>query len=75
MKTDQMITLTDLFNQQVISRHRTLRAAVIAQRRHLAAVQRHNGPNSYLTYSFTRGDGAPVDPTDAQIALDREKYW
>ena len=58
-----MFTLTDTFNGVIISRHRTLERAVRAERRHLAAVRRANGKNSYLTYSITR-DGRPVDPDD-----------
>ena len=67
-----MFTLTDTFNGVVISRHRTLERAVRAERRHLAAVRRANGKNSYLTYSITR-DGRPVDPDDIwpiQQAID-----
>lgn len=67
-----MFTLTDTFNGVVISRHRTLERAVEAERRHLAAVRRANGKNSYLTYSITR-DGRPVDPDDIwpiQQAID-----
>lgn len=58
-----MYTLTDTFNGVTISRHRTLERAIQAERRHLAAVRRANGPNSYLTYSITR-NGRPVDPDD-----------
>lgn len=56
-----MIVLNDTFNGHEISRHRTLEAAVRAQMRHIRAVKRANGQNSYLTYSFTRTDGKPVD--------------
>lgn len=58
-----MYTLTDTFNGVTISRHRTLERAIQAERRHLAAVRRANGKNSYLTYSITR-DGETVDPDD-----------
>lgn len=50
-------TLTDTFNDVTISHHRTVLAAVRAKFRHLAAVKRHNGPDSYLTYSITSSDG------------------
>lgn len=55
------IKLIDTFNEVEISTHRTLEAAVRAQRKHLAAVRRCNGQNSYLTYAFRYSDGTPVD--------------
>jgi hypothetical protein len=54
-----MITLIDTFNGRSLSRHRTLENAVLAQRRHDAAVKRNNGPGSYVTYGF-EADGEPV---------------
>lgn len=69
-----MITLHDTFNGYLISRHRTLLAAVKAQRRHLARVRKANGANSYLTYSF-RENGKPVDGgeiTAAKMELDSQ---
>ena len=67
-----MITLVDTFNGVTLSRHRTLESAVRAQRRHLAAVRRHNGPNSYLTYEI-RDDSGPIDPdmlTESRLRED-----
>ncbi len=55
-----MITLTDTFNAVTISRHRSIRAAVLAQRRHLRAVRRMNGQNSYLTYRIAAEDGHDI---------------
>lgn len=55
-----MITLVDTFNNVEISKHRSLINAIKAQRKHLAAVKKANGANSYLTYSFLE-DGKPVD--------------
>ncbi len=55
----KMITLIDTFNGRALSRHRTLKNAVIAQRKHDALVKKNNGPGSYLTYSF-EADGEPV---------------
>jgi len=55
-----IIILTDTFNCRTISRHRTVRAAVKARRRHLRAVRRFNGANSYLTYSIRAGDGSDI---------------
>ena len=56
-----MYILTDTFNDRELSKHRTLEAAVKAQRKHLRAVKRANGESSYLTYSITEGC-KPVDP-------------
>lgn len=69
-----MITLHDTFNGHEISRHRSILAAVKAQRRHLARVRRANGPNSFLTYAF-RKNGKPFDAdeiTAAQMELDNQ---
>ena len=52
-----MYTLTDTFNKRKISSHRTVEAAVKAERKHLRAVKRANGRDSYLTYSITSDDG------------------
>jgi hypothetical protein len=67
-----MIELFDTFNSVLISRHRTLEAAVKAQRKHLAAVRRHNGRDSYLTYGYVE-HGLYIDPErieEAQLKLD-----
>lgn len=55
-----MITLSDTFNNVTISRHRTVRAAVSAQRKHIKAVQKANGANSYITYRIASEDGAEI---------------
>lgn len=55
------ILLIDTFNKVTISKHFTLRAALVAQRKHLALVKRVNGQNSYLTYGVKYSDGTPVD--------------
>lgn len=52
MKQERFI-LTDTFNRLEISRHKTVLAAVRAERAHLRAVRRANGRDSYLTYSIT----------------------
>jgi hypothetical protein len=54
-----MITLIDTFNGRSLSRHRTLKNAVLAQRKHSAQVKKNNGPGSYVTYCF-EADGEPV---------------
>lgn len=56
-----MITLRDTFNDVLISKHRTVTAAVKAMHKHLRAVRRHNGQNSYLTYSILDSEGNEVD--------------
>ena len=40
--------LCDTFNRCIISNHRSLRAAVLAERKFLRAVKRANGSNSYI---------------------------
>ena len=62
-----MYTLTDTFNKRKISSHRTVEAAVKAERKHLRAVKRANGRDSYLTYSITQ-DGKPVDRYEIEQA-------
>ena len=69
-----MITLHDTFNDRLVSRHRTLIAAVRAQRKHLSAVEKRNGKGAYLTYEF-RKNGQPVDQYElmaAKQAVDSE---
>lgn len=63
------IILIDTFNGSLISRHNTVKNAVKAQQKHLRAVKRANGENSYLTYAFQREDGTPVDQLEV---LDAE---
>lgn len=63
-----MYELQDTFNGVTISRHRTIKAAVNACRKHLRSVKRANGQNSYLTYDVTRKNGEPL--TDSE----REEY-
>ena len=54
------IKLIDTFNNVLISQHRSVRAAVKAQIKHIRAVRKHNGQSSYLTYSI-RQNGKAVD--------------
>jgi hypothetical protein len=56
-----VFTLIDTFNDRPLSRHRSLLAAVRAKGKHLRAVRRRNGQNSYLTYEVTGPDGARID--------------
>lgn len=55
-----MFTLIDTFNGTVISRHRTVKAAELARRRHVDMVRKANGANSYVTYSIRADDGRDI---------------
>lgn len=59
-----MFTLIDTFNNSIISRHRSLLNAVRAKGKHLRAIRRRCGQNSYLTYEVTGPEGSPVDYND-----------
>lgn len=68
-------TLRDTFNDRNVSNHRTLRAALQAERKLLRAVRRNNGFSSYLpTQIFCKGK--PLTPemldeaTDIRINLE-----
>ena len=58
-----MIILSDSFNGNKISSHRSVLGAVKAQQKHDRAVKRNNGANSYVWYEFKR-NGVSVDPDD-----------
>jgi len=60
-----MYHLRDTFNGCLISRHRTLEAAIRARRRHAACVAKRNGSGAFLTYEITR-NGEPIGD---------EAYW
>lgn len=49
-----MLALYDTFNERIISRHRTVRAANAANDRLQKAVKRHNGPTSYIPIVLRR---------------------
>ena len=57
-------TLIDTFNSSIISRHRSLLAAVRASGQHARAIRRRNGGNAYVTYEITGTDGKKVDYYD-----------
>ena len=59
-----MYELHDTFNDRLISSHRTLKAAVLAQRAHSSAVKSANGESSCIPTAITCG-GDVVD--DEQI--------
>lgn len=69
-----MITLVDTFNGNTISQHRTVLAAVKAQRRHMAALRRRAGENAYVTYKFLR-DGVKVDDIEIMEAIGELDNW
>lgn len=64
-----MYTLKDTFNNQVISRHRTIEAAAKADRAHDRAVKRHNGPNSYIPTACLDAEGKLVDRDEWDAAI------
>jgi hypothetical protein len=55
-----MIILTNTFTDSIISRHRTVKAAVAARIKHAKAIRKRS-PNSYTTYSITDDAGNSVD--------------
>ncbi len=55
-----MYTLTDTFNNRVISRHRTARAAVEAKQKHERDVRKGHGASSYMTYEITHSSGKDI---------------
>lgn len=70
-----MIHLIDTFNNCLISKHRTLKAAVKAERNHLKKVKQANGRNSYLTYGF-KLNGKFIDGDliiETKMELDKEE--
>ena len=57
---NNMYKLIDTFNDVIISRHRTVEAAQRAMEKHLRAVRKYNGANSYLTYEIRTANGGIV---------------
>jgi len=70
-----MYILTDTFNRALISRHRTAQAAVRAQRKHLSAIRRVCGENSFLNYSIRHSSGRDIqdEVMDAKFRIDMER--
>lgn len=52
------IILTDTFNHRMISRHRSVDAAVKARAAHARRIARVNGQGSYVWYSIRCEDGS-----------------
>ncbi len=44
-----MYTLIDTFNKQIVSRHRTLKAAVAAEFKMQSTIKRRHGKDCYIT--------------------------
>lgn len=60
-----MYLLVNTFtNDDVISRHRSLVAAVCADRKLQKQVKKANGSSSYLPTVIRNDDGTPVSPED-----------
>jgi hypothetical protein len=71
-----MIVLSDAFNNRPISRHRSVKAAVKAQRKHSKDLARRS-TGSYLWYGFKYSDGTPVATElleSVQFMVDSERY-
>lgn len=60
-----MIELHDSFNGCLISKHRTLRNAILAKKKYEKAIQERHGQNSYLTFAF-RQNGKWISEDDVQ---------
>ena len=55
-----MTTLKDTFNDNIISRHRTVQAAVQAREAHSRMIARVHGKNSFVRYSIRCESGADI---------------
>jgi len=67
-----MYILKDAFNCCTISRHRTIPAALAAQRRHARAVRRRSGGKSYIPTQIicSRGENIADEIMAAKMELD-----
>jgi hypothetical protein len=65
-----MIELWDTFNNSLISRSRTVEAAVMKQERHSAKVKKNNGKNSFVTYSFRHNGESVCQDLIAEIKMN-----
>lgn len=63
-----MYILRDTFNNCTISRHRTLEAAVKADRTHGKMVRKANGSSSYIPTAICNADGSRLSDDDAREA-------
>ena len=64
-----MITLTDTFNNRLLSRHRSVDAAVRARAAHARKIARVNAKGSYVWYAIRCEDGScPLIAEEIMIA-------
>lgn len=61
-----MFQLNDTFNNRVISQHRTLKAAALAEVAHSKAVRKANGQQSYIPTSITMDGERLTDEQNEQ---------
>lgn len=78
MNKNQQFRVRDTFNDRTVSHHRTIAAAVAAERRFNRAVKRANGQNSFIPTCIEQyacaGLWVPADYEEvmaAREALDR----
>ena len=69
-----MIILTNTFSGAIISRHRTVTAAVAARSKHAKAIRKRSA-GSYTTYSITNNDGSPVSREEIESAEEVLHGW
>lgn len=72
-----MFILTDTFNRLIISRHRSLDAAVKARAKHGRAVRKSNGASSYIPTQITEmraGKKSQIDIDEIYAAEDRAGF-
>jgi endo-1,4-beta-mannosidase len=62
-----MFVLYDTFNSRIVSRHRSIEAATLANKKLQREIKRNNGQSSYLPTTIKRIDsGELVDLTDSE---------
>ena len=63
-----MISLIDSFNNVTISKHRSIENAIKAKHKHIKAIQKYNGKNSYVTYKIKDLSGKKISNFDIESA-------
>jgi len=66
-----MYEIVDIFNDQIISRHRTLEKAVREDIKFRRMVKRNNGASSYIPTRISR-DGSRLSEEDVEQAIHLE---
>ena len=71
-----MIILNDTFNKKVLSRHRTVMAAVKAKNKHDRMIKRYNGQSSYVWYSIVDSNGEDIydEMMNCEVMIMQEGY-